>query len=590
MRAGDLRACAPDAVSSDRRTPPTLRNDVACPAGRPRYVAPLHDQVRTVSTCSIRSRSPGWAGIEVVTEGVVEGFLSGLHRSPRRGFSVEFAEHRMYQPGDELRYVDWKILGRNDRLYVKQFEEETNLRAMVVCDISRSMAWTGDARDRPPQARLRPATDRRALAWCCSGSGTPPASSPSTTRCGPCCRRARGSATGASWCRRSAELQAGQGTAAEPALRRVVDQLRRRGLVVFVSDLLLDRDLALKALRFLRHRGHQVLRAAPHGSGRARLSADRRRRGSRTPRPARRSSSGRGTGPAPTARPSGTSSASGGSPAAATASRYHRVTTDTPVRHRAARGARARRPARAMIGFLHPWALVGLAAAAIPVLLHLLARREPPTVVFPAVRYLITTTQEHQRRLKLQNLLLLLLRTLLDRRPRARGGRTDAAAARRAGPRAERAGADPGQLAQQRRDRRGIAPAGAAPRRRRAGARPRDAGRRALARHRRRRAAARGSPRRCRVRSAALRWSRPDGSISVRRSRLADEVLAPASRARARSCCSPTSRPRAVSPARARRAAASWAVPTTPPPPNVGHRAARDRRRSPGPATAAGSR
>ena len=83
-------------------------------------------------------------GIEVTTEGVVEGFLTGLHRSPRRGFSVEFAEHRMYQPGDELRYVDWKILGRNDRLYVKQYEEETNLRAMVVCDVSRSMAWTGD--------------------------------------------------------------------------------------------------------------------------------------------------------------------------------------------------------------------------------------------------------------------------------------------------------------------------------------------------------------------------------------------------------------------------------------------------------------
>jgi hypothetical protein len=66
-----------------------------------------------------------------------------------------------------------------------------------------------------------------------------------------------------------------------------------------------------------------------------------------------------------------------------------------------------------MIGFLHPWALAGLLAAAIPVLLHLLARREPPTVVFPAVRYLITTTREHQRRLKLQHLLLLLLRTLL---------------------------------------------------------------------------------------------------------------------------------------------------------------------------------
>ncbi|MDQ3137922.1 MAG: BatA domain-containing protein, partial [Gemmatimonadota bacterium] len=66
-----------------------------------------------------------------------------------------------------------------------------------------------------------------------------------------------------------------------------------------------------------------------------------------------------------------------------------------------------------MIGFLHPWALAGLLAAAIPILLHLLARREPPTVLFPAVRYLITTTREHQRRLKLQHLLLLLLRTLL---------------------------------------------------------------------------------------------------------------------------------------------------------------------------------
>src|SRR5512135_3905839 len=81
-------------------------------------------------------------GIEIIAQGVVEGFLSGLHRSPRRGFSVEFAEHRAYQPGDEPRYVDWKLLARTDRLYVKQYEEETNLRAMVVLDTSRSMAWS----------------------------------------------------------------------------------------------------------------------------------------------------------------------------------------------------------------------------------------------------------------------------------------------------------------------------------------------------------------------------------------------------------------------------------------------------------------
>src|SRR3954462_2088609 len=196
-------------------------------------------------------------GLEIITQGVVEGFLNGLHRSPRRGFSVEFAEHRMYQPGDELRYVDWKILGRNDRLYVKQFEEETNLRAMIVCDTSQSMAWSGSPGTVLPKLayaqrliaalslvliRQRDATglitfdeDVRTV--------TPP--------------RARLS----HWRQLLQVLgaaQAGRGTAAEPALRRVIGQLRRRGLVVFVSDLLLDRTLALKALRFLRHRGHQV--------------------------------------------------------------------------------------------------------------------------------------------------------------------------------------------------------------------------------------------------------------------------------------------------------------------------------------------
>src|ERR1051325_9465929 len=88
-------------------------------------------------------------GLEVVTEGIVEGFLAGLHRSPRRGFFVEFAEHRMYQPGDELRYLDWRLLARSDRLYVNQFEEETNLRAMLVLDGSRSMDWSG-----APESRL----------------------------------------------------------------------------------------------------------------------------------------------------------------------------------------------------------------------------------------------------------------------------------------------------------------------------------------------------------------------------------------------------------------------------------------------------
>src|SRR3989475_10831595 len=99
-------------------------------------------------------------GIEIVAEGVVEGFLTGLHRSPFRGFSVEFTEHRPYQPGDEPRYLDWKILARADRLFVKQFEEETNLRAMLLVDASRSMAWRGA----PERLTKRAYADRLAAA------------------------------------------------------------------------------------------------------------------------------------------------------------------------------------------------------------------------------------------------------------------------------------------------------------------------------------------------------------------------------------------------------------------------------------------
>src|SRR5919202_1492113 len=81
--------------------------------------------------------------IELVARWIVGGFLTGLHRSPRKGFSVEFAEHRPYQAGDELRYVDGKIAARADRWVVKQYEEETNLRSTLVLDVSRSMDWTG---------------------------------------------------------------------------------------------------------------------------------------------------------------------------------------------------------------------------------------------------------------------------------------------------------------------------------------------------------------------------------------------------------------------------------------------------------------
>ena len=72
---------------------------------------------------------------------VVEGFISGLHKSPYRGFSVEFAEYRQYTPGDDIRHIDWKAYARSDRYYIKQFEDETNLQCFILLDRSASMGY-----------------------------------------------------------------------------------------------------------------------------------------------------------------------------------------------------------------------------------------------------------------------------------------------------------------------------------------------------------------------------------------------------------------------------------------------------------------
>ena len=198
-------------------------------------------------------------GIEIVAQGVVEGFLAGIHRSPFRGFSVEFTEHRAYQPGDEPRYLDWKMLARSDRLFVKQFEEETNLRAMILVDASRSMAWRGA----PPPVRLtkRAYADRLGAALALILLRQRDATGlitfdevvrqviPARVKAGQWTRFVRG----------LLDTPDGRGTAAQAALLHVTSLLARRGLVVLVSDLLFERDLALTALRYLRHRGHQVI-------------------------------------------------------------------------------------------------------------------------------------------------------------------------------------------------------------------------------------------------------------------------------------------------------------------------------------------
>src|ERR1044071_4079654 len=86
------------------------------------------------------------ARLQLRAERVVEGVISGLHKSPYHGYSVEFAQHREYTPGDEIRYIDWRVAARSDRGYVKEFEEETNLKALLLVDTSESMRYQGARR------------------------------------------------------------------------------------------------------------------------------------------------------------------------------------------------------------------------------------------------------------------------------------------------------------------------------------------------------------------------------------------------------------------------------------------------------------
>ena len=197
-------------------------------------------------------------GTEFIAREVVEGFLMGLHRSPHRGFSAEFAELRPYRPGDDLRHIDWRMYGRSDRFYVKQFEEETNLRAYLLLDVSASMGWSSDAERVPPKvwyAKQLAAAVALILLRQGDSVGLTAFADQVVGRVAPRGGRRQ-------WheiVRRLEALDATGGTSAHSALTDLAVRLRRRGLVVLISDLLVDPEATRTALRFLRHRGHEVL-------------------------------------------------------------------------------------------------------------------------------------------------------------------------------------------------------------------------------------------------------------------------------------------------------------------------------------------
>lgn len=186
---------------------------------------------------------------------VVEGFLSGLHRSPYKGFSQEFAEYRSYLPGDEIKRVDWKLYAKTDRLYIKEYEEETNLKAYLLIDISASMQYSSDKVTKLDYACLLAASFSYLLIKQRDSVGIvafsnkinhyiPPRSNPSHLQV----------------LLKTIDLLKPQAdTNLANTFHQLASKIKRRGLVIVLSDLLDDKENVLTALKHFRHKKHEVL-------------------------------------------------------------------------------------------------------------------------------------------------------------------------------------------------------------------------------------------------------------------------------------------------------------------------------------------
>ncbi len=195
------------------------------------------------------------AGLSLRARQVVEGTISGLHRSPFHGFNVEFAEYREYSPGDDLRRLDWRVLGRTDRFYVKQYEEESNLRAMLVLDCSASMRYSSGALDKFQYAAVAAASLATLLVEQQDPVGLALFDRQTSEVLPP-------AATQAQLARMIGLLENAQPnrpTDLGAVLQTLADQIRKRGMTIIISDLLTDLDTFYDGLQRLQHRGHEVL-------------------------------------------------------------------------------------------------------------------------------------------------------------------------------------------------------------------------------------------------------------------------------------------------------------------------------------------
>ena len=193
--------------------------------------------------------------LELKARHVVEGFLSGMHRSPYFGQSVEFLQHREYVPGDDLRHVDWKVWARQDRLTVKQFEEDTNLRCTLLVDVSNSMRYGAGPMNKYEYACTIAASlaylilNQHDAVGCVAFDERVRAAVP-----------VRSKRTHLQSIVESLNINAPRDkTDMNKVLLQVAETYPRRGMMVLISDLLADSEGTLKGLRILRQRGHDVM-------------------------------------------------------------------------------------------------------------------------------------------------------------------------------------------------------------------------------------------------------------------------------------------------------------------------------------------
>lgn len=196
-------------------------------------------------------------GLELRARRIVEGYVAGLHRSPYQGFSNEFAEHREYAPGDDLRYVDWKVYGKSDRFYLKQFEVETNLILYLVLDASESMQYKGPHAAMSKFAYAQCAA--AALAFLVLHQRDAVGLAMFDQEIRQLIRPSSSATQFKHLLHVMEESTAESKTRTGPIFHDLAERLGRRGIVLILSDLFDDVDSMLAGLKHLRHRKHDVI-------------------------------------------------------------------------------------------------------------------------------------------------------------------------------------------------------------------------------------------------------------------------------------------------------------------------------------------